>query len=283
MTDSAYKDRIRDFYDLVSPYFRELWGEHLHDGYYESGTETKEEAQDKLVAYLASAAGIPRGARGLDIGCGMGATSVWLAKHLACRMTGITLSPVQVEVARGLATRAGVDAEFVVGDAETMDFGTEFDFLWMLGVLGHMGNQRAFLASTPKLLRAGGRFVLADWVAAPTLTDKDRRKYVAPVLDGMLMPDIATLPDYVEWFAAHGYRVVAAQDIAARTRKTWDEGVKLSQVPSLYQLARARGRRDAIALLKAIRGMRAAMARGLIGYGVVVAERLPTTRPPCSS
>ncbi len=94
MTDPAYKDRIREFYDAVSPHFRDLWGEHLHDGLYERGDETKEAAQEKLVAWLAATAGLAPGSRGLDVGCGMGATSVWLARELGCRMTGITLSPV---------------------------------------------------------------------------------------------------------------------------------------------------------------------------------------------
>lgn len=273
-SDPAYKDRIRDFYDLVSPYFRELWGEHLHDGLYETGSESKEEAQDKLVAYLAREGGIARGSRGLDIGCGMGATSVWLAKNLDCRMTGVTLSPVQVQVAKELAAREGVTAEFAVADAEQMSFPEPFDFLWMLGVLGHMGDQRAFLATTPKHIKPGGRFVLADWIAAEDLGDKDRKKYVAPVLDGMLMPEIATLRNYQDWFAENGYRVLSAQDIAQRTKQTWDEGVKLSQVPSLYKIARARGR-DAVQLLRAILGMRTAMGRGMIGYGVVFAEKLP--------
>jgi len=272
MTDPSYKDRIRDFYDLVSPYFRDLWGEHLHDGLYETGAESKEEAQDKLVAYLAREAGLPRGARGLDIGCGMGATSVWLAKNLDARMTGITLSDVQVQVAKELAAREGVAAEFFVADAEEITFPEPFDFVWMLGVLGHMGDQRAFLRRTPPMLKTGGRFVLADWVAGEGLRDADRARYVDPVLDGMLMPEIASLQDYVTWFQENGYRVLTARDIADKTRKTWDEGVKLSQVPSLYKIARGRGR-DAVQLLKAILGMRTAMGRGFIGYGVVFAEK----------
>ena len=106
MTEQSYKDRIRDFYDLVSPHFREMWGEHLHDGFYPEGNETKEEAQDKLVAYLAGEAELEPGSLGLDIGCGMGATSVWLGRNLGCRMTGVTLSPVQVQLARALARTA---------------------------------------------------------------------------------------------------------------------------------------------------------------------------------
>ncbi|MDJ0849335.1 MAG: methyltransferase domain-containing protein [Myxococcota bacterium] len=272
MTDPAYKDRIRDFYDTVSPHFRDLWGEHLHDGLYAKGDETKEAAQEKLVAWLAASAGLATGSRGLDVGCGMGATSVWLARELGCRMHGITLSPVQVEVARELAQREGVQASFEVADAETATFPDSFDFVWMVGVLGHMADQRAFIASSPQLLRRGGRFVLADWVATPHLSERERKRLVDPVLDGMLMPDIASLDDYVTWFGQNGYRVCFARDIAESTRKTWDEGVSITQAPRIARLARSLGR-DAIGLLSAIRGMRTAMDRGLIGYGVVVAEK----------
>ncbi len=276
MTDPAYKDRIREFYDAVSPHFRDLWGEHLHDGLYERGDETKEAAQEKLVAWLAATAGLAPGSRGLDVGCGMGATSVWLARELGCRMTGITLSPVQVEVARELARREGVEARFDVADAEAASFPEPFDFVWMVGVLGHMADQQAFLERSPRLLRPGGRFVLADWVAAPDLSARDRRKFVEPVLAGMLMPDIASVDDYVAWLGQSGYRVVFSRDIAESTRKTWDEGVSITQAPRIARLARTLGR-DALGLLSAIRGMRTAMDRGLIGYGVVVAEKTAAT------
>jgi tocopherol O-methyltransferase len=273
LTEQSYKDRIRDFYDVVSPHFREMWGEHLHDGFYAEGDETKEEAQDKLVAYLAGEAELERGSAGLDIGCGMGATSVWLARELGCRMTGVTLSTVQVQVARELAGREGVDARFDVQDAETMAFEQPFDFAWMVGVLGHMGDQRAFLEGSGRLLRPGGRFVLADWVASPFLTAKERRRWVDPVLEGMLMPEICSVEDYVTWLEASGYRVRLFRDIAKTTRKTWDEGVSITQAPHLLRLAREAGR-DAVNLLGAIRGMRKAMDKGLIGYGIVVAEKL---------
>jgi tocopherol O-methyltransferase len=278
MSQQDYKDRIRDFYDVVSPVFREFWGEHLHDGYYETGDESKSDAQEKLVRYLADAAQLPRDARGLDVGCGMGATSVWLAKNLGARMTGVTLSPVQVEVARQLAAREGVEAEFRMQDADSLGAGEPFDFLWMVGVLGHLDDQRAFVEASPRLLNDGGRYVLGDWVASADLSERDRRKYVDPVLEGMLMPDIASIAEYERWFEASGYRVHVARDIAKSTRKTWDEGVSIIQAPKILKLAAEVGR-DALGLLQAIRGMRKAMDRGLIGYGVVIAEKRPVGRP----
>ena len=268
---TGYKRRIEQFYDTVSPYFRDLWGPHLHDGLYDRGARTKEEAQDRLVAYLAERAEIARDSDGLDVGCGMGATSVWLARHLGCRMLGVTLSPVQVEMAEALARAEGVDATFLRRDAESLALPTHYDFLWMMGVLGHLPNQRAFVERARTLLRPGGKFVLADWVVTSGISERERRRYVDPVADGMLMPEIFSLEEYRHWFQEAGYRIVLHEDIAENTKQTWDEGVTLSQTPHLYRLAREIGG-DTLGLLRAIRGMKTAMKRGSIGYGILVAE-----------
>ena len=47
------KRRIIEHYDVVSPYYRSLWGEHLHHGYWIGGEESKEKAQVQLIEHLA--------------------------------------------------------------------------------------------------------------------------------------------------------------------------------------------------------------------------------------
>src|SRR5690348_8497165 len=69
------KEKVRDHYDRMSPYYHSLWGEHIHHGYWIRGDESKEVAQVQLIEHLARAAGIPPGARILDVGCGFGASS----------------------------------------------------------------------------------------------------------------------------------------------------------------------------------------------------------------
>ncbi len=268
----SYKARVQDFYDRLSPHFRELWGEHLHDGYYRSGNESKEEAQDLLVEHLAGWAEVPRDADGLDIGCGMGATSLWLARHRNARMTGITLSPRQREIACELAAREQIAAEFLVADADTYEPPAPFDFTWMVGVLGHFEDQRAFLRRAARFLRPGGLFVLADWVADPFLSQADRHRYVEPVLAGMLMPTIATLDSYVEWLEESGFEVLRSADLTRETLPTWTEGVSILDTPGLARLAWEAGR-DALNLITAVKGMRLTMSRGMTRYGALAAQR----------
>src|SRR3989338_811509 len=70
MTDYNIKEKIIEHYDLVSPYYHSLWGEHLHHGFWVTGKETKEEAQLALTKHLAETAHIKSGSEILDVGCG---------------------------------------------------------------------------------------------------------------------------------------------------------------------------------------------------------------------
>src|SRR5882762_1830174 len=79
------KRKIVEHYDFVSPYYHSLWGEHLHHGYWIRGDESKEVAQLQLTEYLAELANIRTGSAVLDIGCGFGASSLYLARKYTAR------------------------------------------------------------------------------------------------------------------------------------------------------------------------------------------------------
>lgn len=275
LKDAPEKQKIavQDFYDRLSPHFKSLWGPHLHDGYYKTGQETREQAQEQLVEFLASRARIPRGARVLDIGCGLGATSVWLAEHGGCRPTGITLSSVQVEMATKLAQEKGVEADFLVMDAEDLSFDQPFEALWMLGVLGHLPNQERFLRGAHRLVQSGGRFLLTDWTLGENVSQVDYKKFVVPVIKGMLMPEIVPRASYLDWLEETGFQVIETHDLTNETAKTWDQGLQIVEAPQVVKLALSLGR-DALDLLTAVYYMKKAMKKGLICYSVVVAEKL---------
>src|SRR5258708_9823903 len=93
------KQRIRYLYDRTSPYYQSLWGAHIHHGYWISGEETKETAQNQLIEHVARAAGLGAACKILDVGCGFGGSSIYLAKKYGAEATGSTLSPIQLEMA----------------------------------------------------------------------------------------------------------------------------------------------------------------------------------------
>src|SRR6202795_2746335 len=181
MLRSNDKHKIIEHYDVVSPYYRSLWGEHLHHGYWIRGDESKEKAQLQLIEHLAQLAGIKRGADILDVGCGFGASSLYLAKHYGATVTGITISPVQVQMATQSAEAKGLDVKFMLMDAEAMTFQKQFDVLWSVESISHYQNLEKFFASAAKLLKPGGCFAITDWFKKENLTRAETRKYIEPI------------------------------------------------------------------------------------------------------
>jgi tocopherol O-methyltransferase len=114
------KDKIVQHYDELSPYYKDLWGVHIHHGFWNTATKTKEEAQEQLIRELIFRAEIENGARILDVGCGLGGTAIYLNKALGANVTGITIFPVQIDIANNLARNCDADIRLVLMDAENI-------------------------------------------------------------------------------------------------------------------------------------------------------------------
>jgi MPBQ/MSBQ methyltransferase len=103
----------------------------------------------------------------LDVGCGVGGTSRYLAKKLGSQasVTGITLSPNQVKRATELAVEQNVDnAKFTVMNALEMEFeDNSFDIVWACESGEHMPDKEAYINEMMRVLKPGGKFVMATW------------------------------------------------------------------------------------------------------------------------
>ena len=102
--------------------------------------------------------------RVLDIGCGCGATTIAVARRSTSAL-GADLSEPMLERARRTAADMGIDnAEFVVADAQTHQFGPElFDVaISRFGVMFFDDPAQAF-ANVGTGLRSGGRLAFVCW------------------------------------------------------------------------------------------------------------------------
>jgi len=264
------KNRIIEHYDVVSPYYRSLWGEHLHHGYWIRGDESKEKAQLQLIEHLAQLAEVKRGADILDIGCGFGASSIYLAKHFNATVTGITISPVQVEMANQAAALERLEAKFLLMDAEAMDFQRRFDVLWSVESISHYQNLPGFFASAAKLLKPGGTFAMTDWFKKENLTPKETRKNIVPIEKGMFV-ELQSMNEYEKLLTTNGLQIVHRQVLNKNCAKTWDLSIDIIKDKSFWALAAKFGAHF-VTYLKAFEAMRAGFASGNFVYGLFVAS-----------
>ncbi|MCO5600133.1 hypothetical protein L7F22_054241 [Adiantum nelumboides] len=127
---------IAHFYDSSSPVWEDIWGEHMHHGFYDAGlpltaalSTDHRAAQLRMIEESLTWAGIS------DVGCGIGGSSRYLARKYGAHVVGITLSPVQAKRAIQLTFSAGLSdkVKFQVADALNQPFPDEqFDFVWSM-------------------------------------------------------------------------------------------------------------------------------------------------------
>ena len=276
MTRSNDKRKIIEHYDVVSPFYRSLWGEHLHHGYWIHGDESKEMAQLQLTEHLAQLANVRPGSHILDVGCGLGASSLYLARNYNAMVTGITISPVQVEMATQSASREGLDAQFVLMDAEVMTFQKHFDVLWCVECISHMQNQQAFFASAARLLKPAGSFAIIDWFKNKNLTRAETQKFIAPIEKGMFV-ELRSMEDYEQFLLCNGLQVVSREVLNKNSAKTWDLSLEIIKNKSFWALAAKHGARF-VSYLKAFEAMRAGFASGNFVHGLLIARHLQSPR-----
>jgi SAM-dependent methyltransferase len=103
-----------------------------------------------------------RGGRILDVGCGPGWTSSFLARD-GYRVLGVDISEGMIAIARERCARDNVEADFVVGDMEDFNVGlSEFDGALFFDCLHHCTAYPQALANSYAHLRPGGYVLLME-------------------------------------------------------------------------------------------------------------------------
>lgn len=266
------KDRIAQHYDELSPFYKDIWGVHIHHGYWKDGTERKEEAQEQLIKELLARANIKNGCRILDVGCGLGGSAVFLSEHLNAHVTGITISPAQVELGNALARQRGADVRIIRMDAEALELDDSFDVVWSVEAISHLSSRGDFFRSIGPVLKDGGQLVIADWLKSPTATAEQERRFLAPVERAMLVPGLETPDVYADYIRRAGINVTLIEDLSPHVLKTWDIAIELIRSPALWKFAATRGK-DVLAFMEGFAAMRAAYRSKALVYGVLIGQK----------
>ncbi|MGH3787324.1 MAG: SAM-dependent methyltransferase [Pseudonocardiaceae bacterium] len=218
-------EAIVGYYDETWIDYRVLWLNKdnlaVHFGYTDGSTRSHTDALKNMNRVLADRVSIQPGDRVLDAGCGVGGSSLWLAAERNAEVVGITLADRQVVMARSNAARRGLTdrVRFEVADFTATPFPeASFDVVWAVESLCHAPQKAAFYQEAARLLRPGGRVVVADFVRAARSLDLTGERLLHEWLVGWAVPDIDTAVEHLEHLAAAGFTEPRLDDVTVHTR-----------------------------------------------------------------
>jgi tocopherol O-methyltransferase len=275
--------QIQEFYDASSSLWEQIWGEHMHHGYYgETGKERKErrQAQIDLIEELLKWADVQEAQQILDVGCGIGGSSLYLAEKFHASATGITLSPVQANRAIARAEAAGLSSRtaFQVADALNMPFADQsFDLVWSLESGEHMPDKQKFLQECYRVLKPGGKLIMVTWCHRPTDAPSqpltaDEQKHLEKIYRVYCLPYVISLPEYEAIAQQLQFQHIHTADWSTAVAPFWDVVIDSAITPTAV-LGLLRSGWTTIQAALSLSLMQQGYQSGLIRFGLLCGIR----------
>ena len=277
---STLQNRIKNFYDASSGLWEQVWGEHMHHGYYgPDGKQRKErrQAQIDLIEECLAWAKVQTASQILDVGCGIGGSSLYLAEKFGASAEGITLSPVQANRATQRAEAAGLSQRvgFQVADALAIPFPDEsFDLVWSMESGEHMPNKQKFLQECYRVLKPGGKFLMATWCHRPTppALTPDEQQHLEKIYRVYCLPYVISLPDYAQIAQETGFTAIQTADWSEAVAPFWNIVIDSALTPAaLIGLVQSGWTTIQAALSLGL--MSRGYERGLVKFGLLCGEK----------
>jgi cyclopropane-fatty-acyl-phospholipid synthase len=149
-------------YELPSEFFSSVLGRHLKYSscYFDAGVTSLDDAEARMLALTCERARLADGDRILELGCGWGSLTLWMAAHYPnARITAVSNSRSQKSFIDARAAERGLhNVEVITCDANVLDFpaGSQFDRVVSVEMFEHMRNYQALLGRIASWLRPGG-------------------------------------------------------------------------------------------------------------------------------
>jgi SAM-dependent methyltransferase len=157
------------YFDLITDDARLYYGDSFHLGYFPRGGESLREALEAHTDLVAELARVKAAGRVLDVGCGIAAPALRIARRYGCRVTGINISREQVRQGRELIAAGGLSGRVVIerGDARALEFADgSFDAIVCLEAAGDICvtevDKGRLVDELFRVLRPGGHVGFSD-------------------------------------------------------------------------------------------------------------------------
>ena len=176
---------------------------------------TKHYGSLNVTQELAALCRIGQGQTVLDVGCGVGVTPCYLARHCGCRVVGVDVTPKMIERSTDRAKVEGLEGvvDFCVADARALPFGDgEFDAVICESVIVFLEDKQCAVDEFTRVAKPGGYVGLTETTLLKPSPSAEFLDYLSEV-GGFA----GALQNEEEWTAY--LRTAGLKEIVARSRQ----------------------------------------------------------------
>jgi sarcosine/dimethylglycine N-methyltransferase len=223
---------VSDYYHQAANLYATTWDiqGRMHWGYFDDLATQRSDALpralDKWDNLMFEFAKITKSSVVLDLGCGNGATTSWLARKAGCMVIGADLTATNLSISRVDGPyNISPTVSLVGANAMHLPFlDDSFTHIWCQATLCHVPDRVTALAQIRRVLRGGGLLALDDVITpAYPVSDLGMRYYYNRV--AAMGPQLEHAA-YIDQLRASGFDVLRTMDLTIHMKKSYEMAIR---------------------------------------------------------
>jgi cyclopropane-fatty-acyl-phospholipid synthase len=151
-------------YEVPAAFFEKVLGPHrkYSSCYWPEGCTDLKQAEEAALRITCKRAQLAGGQRILELGCGWGSLSLWMASHYpASHITAVSNSQSQREAIEAMARQRGLkNLQVITADFNHFETSEQFDRVVSVEMFEHLRNWPTMFVRVASWLKPGGRFFM---------------------------------------------------------------------------------------------------------------------------